>query len=83
MKIKVSYAMSQLEKKLWNITPKFSDAEFEPRAEKIAVKGLKIAQNACFGARCTFDPSSDEGCLKMTGMTPAEYQAKHRYAWSA
>ena len=83
MKIKVKYAMSELEKKLWNITPKFGNVEFEPKAEKIAVKGLKIASKAGLSRECDFDPLTDEGCKKLTGLTPAEYQAKHHRAWSA
>ena len=84
MKIKVKYAMSKLEKKLWDITPKFGKAEFEPKAERVFVKGLKPAPKPlCSFDKCNFDPLTDEGCKKITGLTPAEYQAKYHRAWNA
>lgn len=84
MKINVKYAMTQLEKKLWDITPKFGKAEFEPKVERVFVKGLKPAPKPlCSFDKCNFDPLTEEGCKKITGLTPAEYQAKYHRAWNA
>ena len=85
MKIKVTYAMTEAEKKAWDITPKFgNDVEFEPKAERIQVKGLKPApKQKCTFEKYDFDQNTDEGCKKITGLTPAEYQAKYHRAWNA
>lgn len=84
MKIKVKYAMTEQEKKLWDIAPKFGDAEFEPKPERIQVKGLKPSpRQKCTFEKYDFDPLTEEGCKKITGLTPAEYQAKYHRAWSA
>ena len=77
--------MTEMERKLWSITKKFGqNVEFEPKAERVFVKGLKPAPKAlCSFEKMAFDPLTDEGCKKITGLSPAEYQAKYHRAWSA
>lgn len=80
MDIKVTYGMTETEKKLNSITRKLGgEYEFTPRAQAIVVKGLKPAKVVIESEK--YD-SSDEGCAKLTGLTPAEYQSKHHRAWN-
>ena len=83
MKINVKYAMTETERKLWAITKKFGNPEFEPKAEYIKVKGLKPApRELCSFEKMAFDPLTDEGCKKITGLTPTQYQQKYHRAWN-
>lgn len=83
MKIKVKYGMTPAEKKVWDITPKFGNPEFEPAAERIQVKGLKPApRDTLTSEKYDFDINTDEACKKITGLTPAEYQSKYHRAWN-
>lgn len=84
MKINVKYAMTEVERKLWAITKKFGqNVEFEPRPERIEVKGLKPApREKCFYEKYNFDINTDEACKKLTGLAPAQYQQKYHRAWN-
>ena len=70
MKIKVSYYMTEAQKKIWGITKHISE-EYEPKAERVLVKGLKkVSKNI----------SND--CKEMTGLSENEYQNQHGIAFS-
>lgn len=75
MNIKVEYARTDLENKIWEIQRKLTTTEYEPKAQGIEVKGLKPLKD-------TIDWENLNDCKKQTGLTEAEYQAKHRHAWS-
>lgn len=77
MNIKVTYAMTALEKTIWELKHKFLDEEFEPAPCRIQVKGLKPAV-----ASYDLDWDKVMDCKAQTGLTEAEYQAKHHHAWS-
>lgn len=76
MNIKVTYAMSDLDKAIWKCQRHFTTDEFSPKAEMVFVKGLKEPPR-------TYDwdrPSMD--CKAMTGLTESDYQSKYHIAWN-
>lgn len=77
MKIKVNYHMTSLDKALWTVRKKFGDEEFEPKAERVWVRGLKDPSREFYLSDDWMD------CKAQTGLTEAEYQARHHIAWSA
>ena len=74
MKVKVTYKMSNIEKALWSSAKHFTNEEFEPAACRVQVSGLKPAPKVAV--------VWDMDCKAQTGLTEAEYQAKHHHAWS-
>ena len=85
MNIKVEYGKTETEKKLEAITKTFGQSkEYEPKPILVPVHGLKPAAKVLtVDMRRSFDVNTDEACLKITGLTPAEYQAKHGVAYNA
>ena len=70
MKIKVNYHMTESDKKLWELN-KHMGEEYEPKAERVLVKGLKKVEK---------NISND--CEEMTGLTDNEYQNRYGVAFS-
>lgn len=77
MNIKVTYAMSDLDKAIWKCQRHFTTDEFSPKAERIYVNGLKEPP-----VIDTFDWEKSMDCKAMTGLTESDYQSKYHIAWN-
>ena len=77
MNIKVAYKMDELDKAIWAAQRHFTNEEFEPRACRIQVRGLKPSEPKDVDWEHWMD------CKYHTGLTEAEYQARYHRAWSA
>lgn len=85
MKITVEYDKeTQIREKIWGVSKHFTQTKFEnivpvcvhlPKAKKSVMETVAEKLGG-------IDINTDEACVKLTGLTPSQYQAKHGVAWN-